>query len=303
VGSFGGRPDRGGLPPVPDAGDLLDLRGTVRFVGLRESTGSEFEYRWAAQTITASRGLATRSFTFPANLRSRQTAEALGRARRGGAAAARREDVATFALALESQRVADGAPANPMSAEFERHAGLAPSAWIVRHAHLVREGGRVLDVAAGFGRHARFFAERGNRVVAVDRDQAALATFAGAPRVEFRVADLEGGAWPFAGETFDAIVVVHYLHRPLFPALLSALAPDGVLFYETFAAGNETYGRPANPAYLLRPGELLDVVRGWMTVVAFEQGLIAGPERPAVVARVVAVGPGRAWPPTLVPAA
>jgi len=176
-----------------------------------------------------------------------------------------------------------------------------PSAWITRYAHLVPSSARVLDVAAGGGRHALFFAARGNRVVAVDRDEAALASYADLPGIETRTADLETGAWPFPGETFDAIVVVNYLHRAALPYLLATLASDGTLLYETFAAGNEAYGRPSNPNFLLRPGELLDAVRDRLTVVAFEQGVSPNRDSPAVIERVAAVGPARAWPPVLSP--
>ena len=179
--------------------------------------------------------------------------------------------------------------------------GLAVSSWIERFAHLVPAGARLLDVAAGHGRHALFFAARGARVVAVDRDRAALATFQGTSRIETRVLDLEALQWPLAGETFDAIVLVHYLHRRTLQALLDALAPTGTLLYETFAAGNERFGRPSNPDFLLHPGELADTVRGRLTVVAFEQGQIGG-ERPAVLQRLAAVGLARAWPPPLSPA-
>jgi hypothetical protein len=135
-------------------------------------------------------------------------------------------------------------------------------------------------------------------VVAVDRDATALATLEGEPRIETRLADLEQGRWPFAGEAFDAIVVVHYLHRALFPQLLAALADDGVLLYETFAHGNAVYGKPSNPDFLLRAGELLAVAREKLTVLAFEQGRVDG-DRPAVIQRLAAVGPKRAWPPLL----
>ena len=175
---------------------------------------------------------------------------------------------------------------------------LSPSPWVERHAHLVPAGAQVLDVAAGRGRHARLFASRGAQVVAVDRDAAALAALEGVPRVHTAVADLEAGAWPFADRSFDAIVVTNYLHRPLIDTLLAALAPDGVLIYETFAAGNERHGRPSNPDFLLNPGELLERIRGRLTVVAFEQGEIRSP-RPAVVQRIAAVGMARAWPPPL----
>ena len=178
------------------------------------------------------------------------------------------------------------------------HAQLAPSMWIARFAHLVPRGARVLDVAAGSGRHARFFAARGCRVLAVDRDAAALAA-AHVPGVDARTADLESGEWPLADQRFDAIVVVNYLHRPLFPHLLAALAPDGTLLYETFADGNEAYGRPQNPAFLLMPGELSTLARERLTVVAFEQGKVDEHGRVAVVQRLAAVGTGRAWPPLL----
>jgi SAM-dependent methyltransferase len=172
---------------------------------------------------------------------------------------------------------------------------LAPSPWFSRFAELVTAGARVLDVACGRGRHARLFADRGCRVLAVDRDAAALAALADVPGVVTAALDLEGGAWPLAGERFDAIVVANYLHRPLFPHLVAALASDGTLLYETFARGNEAYGRPSNPDFLLEPGELLRVAAGSLSVVAFEEGVL-GNGRQAVVQRLAAVGKGRAWP-------
>jgi len=182
------------------------------------------------------------------------------------------------------------------------HHALTPSAWIARHAHLVPAGARVLDLACGYGRHALYFAARGASVTAVDRDATALETLAGKTGIDPRLEDLEGQPWPFAGERFDAIVVNHYLHRPLFPHLRAALADDGALLYETFALGNEAYGRPSNPAFLLRRDELLELAAAssppW-TVVAFEQGRIELGDRPAVVQRLAAVGAARAWPPAL----
>lgn len=174
-----------------------------------------------------------------------------------------------------------------------------PSPWIERFAPLVAPGSRVLDVACGHGRHARLFARLGHRVVAIDRDAAALAAIAGEAGVETRELDLETGAAVFAGERFDAIVVVNYLHRPLFGELLGGLAPDGVLLYETFAHGNEAFGRPRNPDFLLAENELLDRVAGALTVVAFEQGLFDAPGSRAVVQRIAAVGRRRPWPPPL----
>jgi SAM-dependent methyltransferase len=162
------------------------------------------------------------------------------------------------------------------------------SAWVKRWARLIPAGGTVLDVAAGSGRHALYFARLGYRVEAVDRDAVVLQTLAGAPGVTVRVADLEGGPWPYAGRRFEGIVVTHYLHRPLFPCLLEALGERGVLIYETFAVGNERYGRPSNPAFLLRPGELLAVFGSALQVVAYEAGRVSVP-KPAVLQRLCAV--------------
>ena len=163
-----------------------------------------------------------------------------------------------------------------------------PSVWAARWADRVPAGGRVLDLACGSGRHARYFATRGCPVEAVDRDPAALAALAGVPGVTTRCADLEGGSWPYDGERFAGVVVANYLHRPLFPRLLDCLAPEGVLIYETFAAGNERYGRPSNPAFLLRPGELLDFVRGRLRVIAYEDLTVSEP-RPACLQRLCAI--------------
>ena len=179
------------------------------------------------------------------------------------------------------------------------HENLAPSQWIARHAALVPAGARVLDLACGSGRHARLFAQRGARVLAVDRDGAALAAIGNVTGIEMRLVDVETSDWPFAGERFDAIVVTNYLHRPALPRLVASLADDGALLYETFARGNEAYGRPSNPDFLLEPGELLALVGDRLTVVEFAQGLADLGGRPAVVQRLAAVGRARAWPPPL----
>ncbi len=175
----------------------------------------------------------------------------------------------------------------------------SPSAWIVRFAHLVPQNARILDVASGGGRHARFFAARGMRVLAIDRDGDALASLRDFANVETRVVDLEGVDWPLGKEKFDAIVVVNYLHRPLFEHLLTALNDAGVLLYETFATGNELFGRPRNPDFLLRPSELLQLVGDRLTIVAFEQGRIDDARGTAVIQRLAAVGNARPWPPSL----
>lgn len=161
-----------------------------------------------------------------------------------------------------------------------------------RWAHLIPAGGRVLDLACGQGRHAHYFAERGCRVLACDRDASALAALGGRPGVDFVQADLESGApWPFGGDLFEAIVVVNYLHRPLFPAISASLAPDGVLIYETFAVGNERYGKPSNPCFLLRRDELLESFGRELVVAGFEQGRMSGMgrQKPALIQRLCAV--------------
>jgi SAM-dependent methyltransferase len=146
----------------------------------------------------------------------------------------------------------------------------------------------VLDLAAGQGRHTRLLRANGYQVVAVDRDTAALrAAFAGDAATEIIEVDLEdGGPWRL-GQGYDGIVVANYLHRPLLPALAAALAPGGALIYETFMAGNERFGRPANPDFLLLPGELLAAFIDHLSVVAFEQGGVTAP-RPAFVQRIAA---------------
>ncbi|MDP1603431.1 MAG: class I SAM-dependent methyltransferase [Legionella sp.] len=169
----------------------------------------------------------------------------------------------------------------------EHLAVTVPSAWVQRWAPLVPAGGSVLDVACGGGRNALFFAARGHPVDAVDRDSSVLATLARQSGITALCADIESGPWPYAGRQFAGVVVTNYLHRPLFPFLLAALAPGGVLIYETFAQGNEAYGRPANPDFLLRPGELLGVV-GAAQVVAFENLYVDQP-RPAMAQRICAV--------------
>jgi SAM-dependent methyltransferase len=181
---------------------------------------------------------------------------------------------------------------NTVSAALPAHGGGhqldAPSAWVVRWAPLVPAGCAVLDLACGGGRHTRYFAARGHTVAAVDRDSAAIAALAGVNHVTARCADLESGLWPYEDTTFGAVVVTNYLHRPLFPHLLASIAPGGVMIYETFALGNERYGRPSNPDFLLKPGELLDVVRERCRVLAYEDVYIDQP-RPAAVQRVCAL--------------
>jgi SAM-dependent methyltransferase len=168
---------------------------------------------------------------------------------------------------------------------MDPHLETAPSAWVERWASWIRPGGAVLDVAAGSGRHARFLARLGFEVDAVDRDAAPFGD--PVPGVTLREADIEAGPWPYAGRAFDAVVVTNYLYRPLLPVLVESIAAGGLLVYETFARGNERFGKPSNPAYLLEPGELLEAVRGRLRVLGYEDLVVERP-RPAAVQRIAA---------------
>ncbi len=174
------------------------------------------------------------------------------------------------------------------SIQTQSHNADRPSEWVVRWAGAVRAQGTVLDLACGGGRHSRLLASLGFQVHAVDRDAQGLGALRGVAGITPRQVDLEGGPWLFDDLKFDGIVVTNYLHRPLFPSILDALAPAGVLIYETFAAGNGRFGKPSNPDFLLQPGELLDVARGRLRVVAFEDLEVAAP-KPACIQRICAV--------------
>lgn len=164
------------------------------------------------------------------------------------------------------------------------HGNENPSAWLQRWAHLIAPGSTVLDVACGAGRHMRHLAARGHHVTGVDRNPEAVALAQTCGPVT--CADIENGPWPFPGQTFGCVVVTNYLWRQLFPTLISSVAPGGLLIYETFAAGNETVGKPSRPDFLLQPGELLTATQGLRTV-AYEDGFEASPDR--FVQRIVAV--------------
>ena len=173
------------------------------------------------------------------------------------------------------------------------HGSGAPSSWITRHAPLIAGlagGARVLDLACGAGRHARWLAAQGAQVTAVDRDRAALATLAGAglPGITPLEVDLEppeGTPWPLAGQHFDAVIITNYLWRPRLDEAVALLAPGGVLLHETFAQGHARFGRPSRPDFLLHPGELLELARRHdLTVVAYEDGVLPEPPSASISA-------------------
>ena len=163
-----------------------------------------------------------------------------------------------------------------------------PSPWLVRWSHLLAPRSRVLDVACGSGRHLHYMHTLGHQVTGVDLDISTAQSVA--PYSELIQADLETQPWPLhdgqGHRLFDAVLVCNYLWRPLWPSLRASLAPGGVLLYETFASGQEQWGRPRNPDFLLQPGELLDRCHA-LQIVAYECGLEADP--PRVVQRIAAV--------------
>ena len=158
------------------------------------------------------------------------------------------------------------------------HAIAPPSDWVVRWTALLPPGAQVLDVACGHGRHAHWLAGAGHRVTAIDRDPALLAPLAGVATTV--LADLEADPWPLAGRTFDAVMVTNYLWRPLFPALLASVAPAGLLIYETFAQAHAALGRPRRPEFLLRPGELIDLLRDGRCIAAADTSLLVSTSEP-----------------------
>jgi SAM-dependent methyltransferase len=174
----------------------------------------------------------------------------------------------------------------------------APSPWVARFIEGVRSGGRVLDVACGGGRHLALGLARGLHMVGIDRDISTARDLVGAQgtgTVELISADLEDGSPPpFRGQIFDGVVVTNYLWRPILGDIVAAVSEAGVLIYETFSQGNERLGRPSNPDFLLRPGELLGAVGPRLRTIAFEHVRLTGPER--IVQRICAVGPRHPWP-------
>lgn len=187
-----------------------------------------------------------------------------------------------------------------MTSQSQHQPAILPaSEWILRFAPLVPAGARVLDVACGSGRHGRLFLNSGCDITLIDRDLSGVADLADTATLIAH--DLESGpdgadhSWPFSPENpsvspkghFDAVIVTNYLHRPLFPHLCAALRPDGLLLYETFAHGNERFGRPRNPDHLLAPGELLALTAP-LHVIAYETGLVVRGGESRVIARIIA---------------
>lgn len=176
-----------------------------------------------------------------------------------------------------------------------------PSPWIERFLPIVAQGGRALDVACGSGRHILAASHSGLVVTGIDRDISAARPLAGRPGVELIEMDLESGSpWPFEPAAFDAVIVANYLWRPLLPHIVAAVNHSGVLLYETFADGNERFGRPSNPDFLLQPGELLQAVSDKLTPIRYEHVHLSGPDR--IVQRICALGPdheGLSLPPAL----
>jgi SAM-dependent methyltransferase len=166
---------------------------------------------------------------------------------------------------------------------------IPPSPWVEAHFGRIPKSGVVLDLACGQGRHARLLSGHGYAVLAVDRNAAALASPTGLAAVTTRQLHLEGNDWPLAGERFSGVIVTNYLWRPRLPDLLALLAPGGVLIYETFMLGNEAYGKPSNPDFLLRPDELRQIVAAaGLRELAFEQGYVDRP-KPAMRQAICAV--------------
>jgi SAM-dependent methyltransferase len=171
----------------------------------------------------------------------------------------------------------------------------APAFWLVQHADMLPRTGSALDVASGGGRHALWLAERGLDTLAVDRDATRVQSLTEESRrrqlpLRAELCDLENGHNPFGVSAHDVIVVVHYLHRPLFPALISALRPGGLLIYETFIRAQAERGKPTNPEFLLEPGELLDLIRP-LDVLVSREGDYEGRMVASVVARRIGTWP------------
>ncbi len=163
----------------------------------------------------------------------------------------------------------------------------SPSSWIVKFAPLIKSQGLVLDLACGSGRHAKWLAQQGYQVDALDRDPIATSSMQGIDGIRIQLIDLETTEPPSFEHSYDGIIVSRYLHRPILTSLATILKPGGILIYETFMRGNERYGKPSNPDFLLMPDELLNTYSPLLNIISFEQGEVVEP-KPAMLQRICA---------------
>ena len=163
------------------------------------------------------------------------------------------------------------------------------SNWVSENYNHIKKKGLILDLACGSGRNGKFLLEKGFDVVFLDRDTSQLDWVPEPFRSQVIKHDLEAGtSWGFSSCSFDAVVVTNYLYRPIFPDLLSIIDEGGVLIYETFSKGNEIYGKPTNPNYLLEPEELIDLVRPSMRLISFKEGY-SNEGKESITQKIVAV--------------
>ena len=173
----------------------------------------------------------------------------------------------------------------------QHDAQLNASPWVRRFASHIPKEGLVLDLACGAGRHATFLADMGYSVFAIDQD-IALIKQNKSPLITSKAFNLELEEWPLEDHEFSGIVVTNYLYRPHWDRLAPMLANGGVLIYETFALGNAQFGKPSNPNFLLKTGELLALAaRHGLKVIAYEDIYIDEP-KPAMVQRLCALKEG-----------
>ena len=169
------------------------------------------------------------------------------------------------------------------------HTTSVPSFWVKRFAKQIPTHATALDLACGSGRNGRWLMARGLHVTFLDRDVSAIADLAPAADAEIIKADLEtGGPFPILGRQYDCVVVTNYLWRDILDDICEAVTPRGWLIYETFGVGNEVFGRPHNPDFLLRPGELAETVRDSFRIIGYEHGQREIPS-PAVIQRLAAI--------------
>lgn len=162
------------------------------------------------------------------------------------------------------------------------------SPWIRKYSSLFPKEFPILDVACGKGRHSFHMQNLGYDVVAVDKDTTAINDCQPPSNIFVVEADLENHLWPFSRQVFSGVIVVNYLWRPLFQDIFSSLAPGGVLLYDTFAQGNENFGRPRNPDFLLAPDELKTLCTETFDIFDYFHGAITSPA-PAVRQSIAAI--------------